>query len=236
VIVPVAAVPAGTPFTLHTTLVLLAYATVAVNVCELPKSTVASVGVTATLLGVESAAVELASAEASASEWESEALLCLSRSLRSPRTTRPLQQEQEVAAPLAAPALPSCQLKSSGRPAERGACPSMCKRTTSETISARSVESAPTVPAMDVLTHFFSCGYTSTRFPSPLWGLSLSNQGPPEAPSFASRFETPVPSARSNLARQSLRASAPSAPLRYLSSSPRTRRHVVSPPSFAFDF
>jgi hypothetical protein len=45
VIVPVAAVPAGTPFTLHTTLVLLAYATVAVNVCELPKSTVASVGV-----------------------------------------------------------------------------------------------------------------------------------------------------------------------------------------------
>ena len=162
-----------------------------------------------------------------ASASESEPLLCLSRLLHSPLSTRPLQQEQGVAAPLPAPALPSCQLKSSGRPAERGACPSMCKRTTSETITGRSGRIGIGPCTRGVLTHLFSCGCTSTRFPSPL-GAELVEFGHAGSSSSASRFETAVPSVRSNLARQSLRTSAPLAPLRYLSSSPSIRRRVLS--------
>lgn len=49
VIVPVEAVPPGTPFTLQVTLVSSAFVTVDVSVCELPSRTAALVGVTETL-------------------------------------------------------------------------------------------------------------------------------------------------------------------------------------------
>jgi hypothetical protein len=49
VIVPVAAVPPGTPFTLHVTLGFVAFVTVAMSVCELPSRTAALVGVTETV-------------------------------------------------------------------------------------------------------------------------------------------------------------------------------------------
>jgi len=50
VIVPLAAVPPGTPFTAHITLVLLVFATVAAKVCLFPRNTVALAGVTLTLI------------------------------------------------------------------------------------------------------------------------------------------------------------------------------------------
>ena len=49
VIVPVAAAPPGTPFTLHMTVVSVAFVTVAMSVCELPSRTAAFAGVTETL-------------------------------------------------------------------------------------------------------------------------------------------------------------------------------------------
>jgi hypothetical protein len=52
-IVPVAAFPPATPFTLHTTVVSLAFVTVAVNIWGLPKITVALAGVTVTAIDLE---------------------------------------------------------------------------------------------------------------------------------------------------------------------------------------
>lgn len=52
-IVPVAALPPATPFTLHTTVVSLVFVTVAVNIWRLPKITVAVTGVTVTAIEPE---------------------------------------------------------------------------------------------------------------------------------------------------------------------------------------
>jgi len=52
-IVPVAPLPPATPFTLHTTVVSLAFVTVAVNIWGLPKITVALAGVTFTTIDPE---------------------------------------------------------------------------------------------------------------------------------------------------------------------------------------
>ena len=52
-IVPVAVLPPATPFTLHTTVVSLAFVTVAVNIWGLPKITVALAGVTFTAIDPE---------------------------------------------------------------------------------------------------------------------------------------------------------------------------------------
>jgi hypothetical protein len=51
--VPVAVLPPATPFTLHTTVVSLAFVTVAVNIWGLPKITVALAGVTFTAIDPE---------------------------------------------------------------------------------------------------------------------------------------------------------------------------------------
>jgi hypothetical protein len=52
-IVPVAALPPATPFTLHTTVVSLAFVTFAANIWELPKIIVALAGVTVTAIDPE---------------------------------------------------------------------------------------------------------------------------------------------------------------------------------------